>query len=125
MKETKLVFVYGTLLSGLFNNVYLTESNLIGEYETAPEYEMLDNGMYPAIKEGADKIKGEVYEVDNATMGALDALESIAYDDYKKEEINIKGVDRPVYIYVGDKVFKMYDEWKPVANGDYRKHINK
>ena len=62
--ENKLLFVYGSLLSGLHNHSLLDneEATLLGEATTPPEFSLLDLGSYPGLSlDGTTSVKGEVY----------------------------------------------------------------
>lgn len=81
--KTTLVFVYGSLLRGLFNSSLLDSSELLGTAESAPKYRMYNLGLYPGVcKGGQVAIQGEVYKVDEITLANLDALEG--HPDYYK-----------------------------------------
>src|SRR3990167_7768133 len=72
------VFVYGTLNRGYGNWKHLLNGRalFIDEGQTKPEYTMLDMGGFPAVLPGGTtSIHGEIFAVDEATLGALDALE--------------------------------------------------
>lgn len=71
-----LIFVYGTLLRGRANHYrYLSEAEYIGE-GTISGYTLYDLGGYPGIKRtGQGLVKGEVYQVDEKTLAAIDHLE--------------------------------------------------
>lgn len=67
-----LVFVYGTLRHGESNHTYLQHSQLLGQFETKPEYALYDLGAYPGLVEGHQSVHGEVYLVDEHTLAQLD-----------------------------------------------------
>lgn len=75
-KGLQKVFVYGTLLKGNSNHdYYLDESNLIGE-AVLEGYALYELGSYPGVKRMlGQKVKGEVYEVDDETLQKLNYLE--------------------------------------------------
>lgn len=76
MSKKTLVFVYGSLMRGLFNSKLLDGSKLLGKHETDPKFKMFNLGMFPGVTGGGDTpIKGEVYEVDSETLNSLDILE--------------------------------------------------
>jgi gamma-glutamylcyclotransferase (GGCT)/AIG2-like uncharacterized protein YtfP len=70
------IFVYGTLLAGEPNHRLLTDARLIAEARTKPAFELRDLGAFPGLERGGEHaVAGEVYEVDAATLAALDRLE--------------------------------------------------
>jgi gamma-glutamylaminecyclotransferase len=75
-----LVFVYGTLKRGQHNhNRFLATSTFLGPATTAERWRMITGG-YPVVlpnhhRAGAGRIRGELYEVDDQTLEALDRLE--------------------------------------------------
>ena len=106
MEEKYLVFVYGTLMSGYWNNRILEQggAELIGKGETTNSFIMLASGgngipfvvdftpeTYPTQfwLENCSPIKGEVWKVDAKTLEALDGLEGHP-NWYKREEVVIK-----------------------------------
>jgi len=72
-----LVFVYGTLLVGEHNHRLLKGAQLISdEARTQPGFQLYDLGRYPAlVRDGDQAVLGEVYEVDEPMLAALDRLE--------------------------------------------------
>ncbi|OWY91122.1 hypothetical protein PHMEG_00040430 [Phytophthora megakarya] len=99
------VFVYGTLKRGLFNfETYLKPAieqgkvSFVGAARTShAEFRMvLDNkGFYPCLFRVADGIhvSGEVFCVDNDTLVALDRLEQVDKDLYRREELDVELLD--------------------------------
>ena len=70
------VFVYGTLLAGEPNHRVLAGARLVANARTEPAFELRDLGPFPGlVSGGAHAVAGEVYEVDEATLAALDRLE--------------------------------------------------
>ena len=70
------VFVYGTLLAGEPNHRVLAGARLVAEGRTQPAFELRDLGPFPGLVHGGGHaVVGEVYEVDDATLAALDRLE--------------------------------------------------
>lgn len=77
--ELYRVFVYGSLLTGLHNNVVLQEAGGVcdGEFTTTG-FAMYDLGSFPACvadEDSATDVQGEVWLVDAAGLRALDRLE--------------------------------------------------
>jgi len=72
------VFVYGTLMDGEPNNVFLRKDAVfLGDGETKPLYTLYDLNAFPAMVFGGDtSIKGEVYEVSKEALEDMDRLES-------------------------------------------------
>jgi len=70
------LFVYGSLKRGEQNHRHLAPARFVGEARTTPSFELLDLGEYPAMKLGGrTTIVGEVYELDEALLAALDRFE--------------------------------------------------
>jgi len=111
------LFVYGTLMKGMRNHVYLEKAQFVGEATTKPEFELMTNGSIPAMREGKETVKGEVYEVDDATLQGLDVLEEVNSKLYEKREIEVDG--KKAIAYLGGSIFN-FDTWEHVPNGDYR-----
>jgi gamma-glutamylcyclotransferase (GGCT)/AIG2-like uncharacterized protein YtfP len=73
------VFVYGSLLSGLYNHYHLNEAKLLGEATSATHSYSMWVGhtkSFPFLIEGSEKAYGELYEVNEDTLRKLDVLES-------------------------------------------------
>lgn len=73
----KLVAVYGSLLSGLGNNVILKDSKQVSTETVDISLNMYDLGMFPALMQSdtINKINIEVYEVDDAVYKRIERLE--------------------------------------------------
>jgi gamma-glutamylcyclotransferase (GGCT)/AIG2-like uncharacterized protein YtfP len=115
------LFVYGTLMKGMRNHVYLERAQFLGEATTAPQYELMTNGSIPAMKDGKETVKGELYEVDDETLQSLDVLEEVNTKLYEKREIEVAG--KKAIAYLGGSIFN-FDTWEHVPNGDYRAVMN-
>jgi len=71
-----LLFVYGSLLSGEPGHALLGGSESAGSARTAPAFDLLDLGDYPAMARGGHTaISGELYWIDSATRARLDEFE--------------------------------------------------
>lgn len=128
MKKTHLVFVYGTLLSGLRNHRCLEGTTYIGKASTLENFVMYAHSGYPAIVEPQGKdagytIFGEVYEVNDRVLMMLDHLEG--YDPespktslYQRSSIEVKINDNieGVYVYVQKRI---PSSMKRLATGNY------
>jgi gamma-glutamylcyclotransferase (GGCT)/AIG2-like uncharacterized protein YtfP len=70
------LFTYGTLKKGFHNAFYLRDAHFLGEFSTDSLYSMYNFGNYPAVSEyGKTSIVGEVYEISEAQLLAIDRLE--------------------------------------------------
>jgi gamma-glutamylcyclotransferase (GGCT)/AIG2-like uncharacterized protein YtfP len=93
------VFVYGTLLSGERNHHLLAHARLVGETRTEPLFTLYDLGPFPGlVPRGSQMVAGEVYEVDEPTLAALDRLEGHP-DFYRRVTIALHD-GRPVLAYL-------------------------
>ena len=105
------VFVYGTLKRGCGNSHYLQEAKFIGAFMTVPRYRMLESAVpmfFPVLLPDPDgrQVAGEVYQIDDETLAALDGLERIATGAYSREviEVTTEGGEQDVElacIYIG------------------------
>jgi len=87
MVEKSKVFVYGTLRTGFGNNGYfLKNSTLLGRCTIKGGVALVDLGAFPALvlidaakaaELRAGVVRGEVWEVDAATLSELDRLEGV------------------------------------------------
>src|SRR6266576_1419493 len=74
-----LVFVYGSLKRGYWNNVLLEQSEFLGNAHTVSKFRMR-TVAFPLLLEARDgsdrgRVRGEVYAVDAKTLAELDILE--------------------------------------------------
>jgi len=86
----ELLFVYGTLKKGFYNESTIRASNgvLLGEFETIQPYGLYSIGAYPAAwHEGKDNIRGEVYTV--ADLRRTDWLEGYP-DQYTRVKTKVR-----------------------------------
>ena len=101
MNEQNL-FVYGTLKRGHRLHGILEGQKYLGEFITAPEFDILDygDGIFPIVvqKKNGFKIKGEVYEVDSVTFQLTDSIEIGA--GYKPITIFLMPDNTQAIIYV-------------------------
>lgn len=90
-----LVFVYGSLKRGNWNNCYLEDANYIGKAVTVDRFLMTNVGFpYMIPEEEVTKelptlpVVGEVYLIeDELTQKKLDNLEGISSQHYRHKEI--------------------------------------
>ena len=82
-------FVYDTLKHGFHNHYILEQSDFVGTGWTAEKYAMYHNGIPYVVKdEPVSSIQGEVYSIDDETLGILDQLERHP-EWYCREEIEV------------------------------------
>jgi gamma-glutamylaminecyclotransferase len=114
------LFVYGSLLSGEDNHALLYGSRRIGDSRTAPRYSLVDLGAYPALIEpGRTSIRGEVYEVDAATLAALDEFEG---HPHLYERILVELTTGDVAIGYALRETWLAEGRAEIADGDWRRH---
>jgi len=112
------LFVYGTLLSGEGNQGHLRGARRLGVRRTEPRYTLVSLGAYPALLEGgATSVTGEVYEVDDGVLAAVDRLEGHPHL-YRRTRIQLLGGEQ-VDGYV---LVKARREAPVIASGDWREH---
>lgn len=112
----RIVFVYGTLMSGEANHHYLENSTYLN-HATVRGYSMYDVGWYPAIIEGNNLIIGELYRVPIDDMPSIDMLEGEGTLYNKKCETvtdaDGKTTTAFIYIYNGDVLnLRKIQSWK-------------
>ena len=86
-----LLFVYGSLKRGFAHHAELSSARFVSEARTLPGYRLVVQGDYPALVEAADGVVfGEVFEVDNRLLAALDAFESVP-TFYRRSQVRLAG----------------------------------
>lgn len=120
-----LVFVYGTLKTGernfekymqhatsLGQTCTMEPSYLMGHHKSASSENSITPGVVRADHDG-HHVHGEVFEISDAGIARLDALEGIGGDTYYREEIMLED-GRSAWIY------RRYgygaDAYKPSSN---------
>ena len=124
MKENSiLVAVYGSLVSQMHNhNYYLSDSKLLGKFNTGPEYTLHSLGSFPGLKlNGETSIVMEVYKVDDTTLKRLNQLEGYRPNEtptfYDRIEIDTPWGKAFTYIYVNP-----LSKDSIVESGDWKKY---
>ena len=112
------VFVYGTLMKGNSNyQDFLSEAKFVGKV-IAEGFALYDLGCYPGIiPSEIDKVKGQLYTIDNNTLIKLDELEEEG-SLYLRKSINVVNDNKEVqkaytYIYnqnISRKIKVSYEE---------------
>lgn len=99
------IFVYGTLLRLQGNHRLLARSRLLREARTKPKFQMHSLGGFPGVVGGGSHaIVGELYDVDAATLAALDRLEGHP-SFYRRTVIHLDDGERvEAYLLPRDRV---------------------
>lgn len=106
-----LVFVYGTLQRGRVLHQHLAGQRFVGAARTCPAYRLYRIEWYPGLVDAATgqqglAIHGEVWDVDEAGMQTLDAVEDVDSGLYVRRAIRLQHpFDRTemiAYFYCGD-----------------------
>lgn len=89
---TRCIFVYGTLKRGLSNHSHLAGQRFVSEARTRPVYRLFDLGGYPGMVWAAEDglpVEGEIWEIDDICLQALDRLEDIESGEYERTSITL------------------------------------
>jgi len=121
-----LIFVYGTLLSGLPLSYILDNSDYLGE-AIAGGVDLYNLGDYPGIKKGDGAVIGELYYANNAILEMLDTVEGYNSNNlnnslYLRSEIKL------IIPNISNKVFSYFYNLQVnnemlIDNGDYRNFL--
>jgi gamma-glutamylaminecyclotransferase len=115
------IFVYGSLRRGLHNYRLLSAAHFDGEALTCPGFRLYDLGSFPGmVAEGTDRVHGEVFGVDTATLETLDRLESHPRF-YRRTVIRLDDdIEVESYLLTPQQV-----EGRPIVpGGDWRCHYH-
>lgn len=95
-----LVFCYGTLKRGFSRNNAMAEQRYLGIARTTQHYGMYAYGGYPALVDKtlaeasgltAEKhVFGELYEVDDAGLVALDRIEGTDHGLFERRQVKLE-----------------------------------
>jgi gamma-glutamylcyclotransferase (GGCT)/AIG2-like uncharacterized protein YtfP len=111
------LFVYGTLMKGEHHHEALKSARFVGLSETEGQFDLVQIDYYPALlANGQTRITGEVYEVDDATLKELDALEEVP-DFYLRERIRLSdGSEAETYVLPRERA----GAGEPIPSGYFR-----
>lgn len=87
------IFVYGTLKRGGENHTLLAGQRFLGTTRTVAGYRLYELDGYPGMVEDAadiEGVSGEVWEIDTATLRALDELEGVNEGLYARVPARLK-----------------------------------
>lgn len=111
------LFVYGSLLRGEENHGALLGARFVAEARTVPRYSLVSLGPYPAlVPGGSTAVVGEVYEVTEELLCALDEFEGVP-EHYLRVDVEIEGGE-PAFAYV--LAPQQEGDFPIVASGDWR-----
>ena len=115
-----LVFVYGSLKRGFYNNYWLRDATFIREAKIRLPYQMIDMGDYPALVPSKRKnlIQGEIFKVTSPILKDLDRLEGVP-NFYKRRITKFRGDE--VWVYFLPDPEKYGDNLTPVPSGIWKK----
>jgi len=123
-----IIFVYGTLMSGLQREEALFNSAFLGTgYINGSLYDL---GSYPGLKHGSGKVFGELYEIDLLTLDYLDQIEGffVAQPEtslYIRQAITATKALNSECCIAETYFYNMsVDESHKIITGDYRDYIS-
>jgi len=121
-----LIFVYGTLLSGLPLSHILDNSEFIG-VAVAGGVQLYNLDYYPGIKYGDGAVIGEIYSVNNETLQTLDTVEGFDPNNINNS-LYYRSKIRMILPTITTDVFAYFynsqvDENMQIEDGDYRKYL--
>ena len=120
MENKHLVFVYGTLRQDHSNHRMMGDSYCYGVGSTRDKYSMYMTGGYPFVfSTGACyPITGELYAVDDDTLGTLDKMEGHPrYYTRREVVVDVEGQEYSAWMYFRDPQGKL------MPTGDYNDAI--
>lgn len=124
MRDTRLVFVYGSLLRGFHNHPLLKGAKFRGEAVSRPLYTMMDLGSFPCISHGGNTpIHGEVWEVTIPQRNQLDRLEGHPRF-YERSYIHLLGEPFRRWHVEAWFLDRTLDVVPLIPSGDWRAHCN-
>jgi len=120
------LFIYGTLMPGLRLEAEMHGARFVGAAQVPGR--LVDVGRYPGLLHGEGQVTGEVYEVDDAHLARLDAVEEMVPGDrtasqYWREVVTVVTgplQGQPVQTYVYNRPV---EGCTPIPHGDYRRYI--
>lgn len=123
---THALFIYGTLMPGLRLEAEMHGARFVGAAQVPGR--LVDVGRYPGLVHGEGQVTGEVYEVDDAQLARLDAVEDMVPGDraasqYWREVVTVvsgplQGQQVQTYVYN-----RPVNDCAPITHGDYRRYI--
>ncbi len=130
-----LLFVYGTLLSGLSNHHHMQGARCLGP--ASVQGALFDLGEYPAMvmtgarAEPLETVMGELYQIEASHWQRLDTLEEVDPESIENSmylrvtsEVTWLASTMPQTLRAQVYVYNWSLEGRPrIENGDFRRHI--
>lgn len=121
LERQNLVFVYGSLMSGMGNHGLMEheEAKFVEETFTKDNFIMKDLGYFPAASKDKSgvPIKGEVYDVDIEAMISLDQLEGHP-NFYERIKVPLENnMEAWMYLVPRDRIMGI-----KIESGDWRQY---
>ena len=88
---SKYVFVYGTLRTGDCRAGVLGNQGLVCEEAYVEGFQLLDIGSFPGVVKGDGRVRGEMHEIDDQTLGILDSIEGY-HEDAPEHSLYVREV---------------------------------
>ncbi len=90
-----VLFVYGTLKNGHMRHKHLAGQRYLGTAVLKPNYRMVYLGGYPALVPPPDgmfgsRVRGELYEVDDLCIQAVDKIEGADHGLFARKVLPIE-----------------------------------
>jgi len=112
-----LLFVYGTLRRGQPAQGMLEGARFVAEARTAPRYELLDLGAFPAMADGGKTaVAGEVYAVPPDLLPVLDRYEDCPHL-YRRVAIDLADGSKALAYLVRRE--RLAPRFAPIPGGDW------
>lgn len=135
LAENDLLFVYGTLLSGLSNHHHMQGARCLGP--ASVQGALFDLGEYPAMvmtgarAEPLETVMGELYQIEASHWQRLDTLEEVDPESIENSmylrvtsEVTWLASTMPQTLRAKVYVYNWSLEGRPrIENGDFRRHI--
>jgi gamma-glutamylcyclotransferase (GGCT)/AIG2-like uncharacterized protein YtfP len=135
LAENDLLFVYGTLLSGLSNHHHMQGARCLGP--ASVQGALFDLGEYPAMvmtgarAEPLETVMGELYQIEASHWQRLDTLEEVDPESIENSmylrvtsEVTWLASTMPQTLRAQVYVYNWSLEGRPrIENGDFRRHI--
>jgi len=137
MNSENLLFVYGTLLSGLSNHHHMAGATCLGEAHIHAA--LFDMGEYPALSVQGKwalplgPVLGELYQIEPTQWQALDDLEEVDPDSIENSmyvrvpiQVQWQHAEGPQTVTAQVYVYNWSLAGRPrIEHGDFRRHCLK